>query len=297
MKFLVLFLVFSSLFFSFTWAEDDFEVPPPLEAPVPLAPLPKSLPWISLQIPTADSTFALFKEKTRLKKELRFVNILYYLVSSKKSSGITILEKEDFLDIPIISNYLYLASSEDLKQGELLTVLTYEEVKRKGIFFSSSLYIEKIAAIVRVERLIKEGGVFSKGHYSAKIVNVFDTSIKEGDSVIRKVIPRIDLAKKGRELSLESTIFAAGPYGDLEVLSNGDLVYLNAGENKGFRAGDVLSVYNRYSRLNENTQLGDRVRVAGHIKLFSVEDNFSTALITSSREPIYIGAVTGPYFK
>ena len=172
--------------------------------------------------------------------------------------------------------YLRLKNSGDVAPGDLFTIYRREH---KVFHPNAGQYLGYLVDRLAVGQVIQ----IDKELTTVKILAAYG-SISPGDPVMKFVLPTDEGAAvdqssaadmEGRVVELQSNM------GMMNLVAQRNIVYLDRGREDGIRSGDRMEVVRSGGSLPQ--------RVVGELKILSVEDRTSTALVTKSISQILKG--------
>ncbi len=172
--------------------------------------------------------------------------------------------------------YLRLVSPSTAAPGDLFTI--YKRT-RKVFHPTTGQYLGHLVNRLAVAQVTQ----IDRDLATVQIIRTYGT-VSPGDPVMKFVLPIYEGATdaqpsasdvEGRIVELQSDM------GTMNLVAQGNVVYLDRGREDGIRAGDRLDVIRSGGNLPQ--------RVVGEIKILSLEDQTATALITKSTSRILKG--------
>ena len=192
-----------------------------------------------------------------------------------QSVGEVIGAQEDGKDHFVEGDFLYLSFREGVEPvaGETFTILRVKGAVRHPLTGEQVGY--KVAVIGRAVLLEQEEGV-----WRAEALLSYEP-IQRGDLLLPYLpsLEELPLLKASRPL--EVRLVASRKEGHL--LGEGEVVYLDKGEEDGVKPGLLLEV------VREGTEAALPTKKVGRLAVISTRKQTSTALILSSREPLKVG--------
>lgn len=169
---------------------------------------------------------------------------------------------------------LYLSFREGVEPvaGETFTILRLKRAVRHPLTREPVGY--KVAVIGRVVLLERTEGV-----WRAEVLLSYEP-IQRGDLLLPYLPPLEELPLLKASRPLEVRLVASRKEGYL--LGEGDVVYLDKGEEQGVKPGLLLEVV-------REGKAGLPPKKVGRLAVISTRERTSTALILSSREPLRVG--------
>jgi len=196
----------------------------------------------------------------------------------------TVLESENGNTQLGLNDVIYLHSDEELKPGDVYTIMSYDyKFDRNGLFGSVIRY----AARVRIQKKLSKAG-----RYTGEIFYSL-SGVRRGSWLSREPIPTFQDDQSGRPSEVEVNIIGGGEDNNTRIFGGGDIVFLQGGSRQGLRTGDLLGVYkNRMARF-QGSEVDFSPAPIGQLKIFRVENNLASAFVVESSEEIIAGDKTG----
>jgi hypothetical protein len=195
-----------------------------------------------------------------------------------------IVESENKTKLVGLNQMLYVRSSEDLQVGERFTVMGRDYPFDRNGFIGD--VIEYQGAIEITERL-------QDGLYRGVIIKSL-SGIKGLPWISREPIPTFKDDYQGRPSSTKLRVIGGGKDNVTRFYGQSDVVFLRGGTNRGVRVGDIMGVYKRRDIRFSDTEITVSPVPIGHLKVFRVEPEVTSAFVISSDDVIIPGDQTGP---
>lgn len=177
--------------------------------------------------------------------------------------------------------YLELDESVKARPGDEFSVY-YPQGKVEHEISDRAGYRYTIVAQVKVLRQIDDV-------WEAEVTEV--SGLVERGARLTVYTPKIKkIFKTFNKRLIESAIVGAYSEG-ITGLSLGDVVYLDRGRVDGVELGNIFQVYGFIDRGTEKKIATNPAYTKGELVVISLTDNFSTALITNSKELINVGNI------
>jgi hypothetical protein len=177
----------------------------------------------------------------------------------------------------------YVKFDESVKPlpGDMFSVytaggqVTHKNSDRKGYKYS-------ITAQIKVIRKVED-------LFEVEFVEVSGTP-QRGDR-ITAYTPKIDrITRTYSSRMIEAAIMGAYEGGQ-NLMSYGDVVYIDRGRADGVEMGNVFDVYGFKDRLTGRNIADQPTYKVGELTVITLTDNFATALVTGARRDFYSGAI------
>lgn len=177
----------------------------------------------------------------------------------------------------------YVKFDESVKPlpGDMFSVytaggqVTHKNSDRKGYKYSITAQIKVIRKVADL--------------FEVEFVEVSGTP-QRGDR-ITAYTPKIDrITRTYSSRMIEAAIMGAYEGGQ-NLMSYGDVVYIDRGRADGVEMGNVFDVYGFKDRLTGRNIADQPTYKVGELTVITLTDNFATALVTSARRDFYSGAI------
>lgn len=177
----------------------------------------------------------------------------------------------------------YVKFDESVKPlpGDMFSVytaggqVTHKNSDRKGYKYSITAQIKVIRKVADL--------------FEVEFVEVSGTP-QRGDR-ITAYTPKIDrITRTYSSRMIEAAIMGAYEGGQ-NLMSYGDVVYIDRGRADGVEMGNVFDVYGFKDRLTGRNIADQPTYKVGELTVITLTDNFATALVTGARRDFYSGAI------
>lgn len=177
----------------------------------------------------------------------------------------------------------YVKFDESVKPlpGDMFSVytaggqVTHKNSDRKGYKYSITAQIKVIRKVADL--------------FEVEFVEVSGTP-QRGDR-ITAYTPKIDrITRTYNSRMIEAAIMGAYEGGQ-NLMSYGDVVYIDRGRADGVEMGNVFDVYGFKDRLTGRNIADQPTYKVGELTVITLTDNFATALVTGARRDFYSGAI------
>ena len=263
------------------------EIPPGHKSGPVLKKLPHSFKAPVMIFRSKYSGKGIERSETRARTDASQIIINSYL-TDRSPSGIGVIDE--------------IESGEKVASLGQNVVLHLRRAANRGEKLSSIYIKDKIDDPIRgsVGPIVENGGTVEIGdtidegkHVYRAMVTSSVNPVRINSIITETPFQRADFIRTGAQVTVSSRVIGGEFDEQRKQVGEGSVVYLDAGLNKGWKVGDIVSIQSKRGARREDTKYPNWLRTIGLLKIVDVESTVATAIVLENSEEILIGDLTG----
>ncbi len=264
----------------------DVVIPPPLKTyPKTLDVFPSSLPtWYFRTDAEVDKT-PLEITPMQIQPVTNILSLPFFISEFPQDVKGWIFEIEKDAKTASERDYLFINAAEDLKMGEIYTVIQSIGKIRDPEAVDDFPYSYEVQGEVKIVGRVE-------GLYKA-LVTLALFPIQLGAKIVPGVSPKMNLTDPGELASLQGMIIGGENDTTRSLFGPQSIVYLNRGSGDGVKINQRAPIMAVHRLRHSESKIFSNTWKLGEVKIVKVEKNYSTAVVMDATEGIVPGDIVG----